>query len=127
VAAGRRSTRLSERGAGPLRRQALGFVFQRFHLMDELTAVENVELPAAARRAVARAARARALELLDEVGLADRAGHPALGALGRPAAAGRDRPRAQQRAARRAGRRADRQPRQRARRSDVLRAPRRLR
>ena len=39
-------TPLSERGLARLRRDAIGFVFQAFHLMDELTAVENVELPA---------------------------------------------------------------------------------
>src|SRR5579859_559340 len=39
-------SRLSERALARLRRQAIGFVFQAFHLMDELTAVENVELPA---------------------------------------------------------------------------------
>ena len=39
-------TTLSERGLARLRRDAIGFVFQAFHLMDELTAVENVELPA---------------------------------------------------------------------------------
>ena len=39
-------TRMSERALARLRRDAIGFVFQAFHLMDELTAVENVELPA---------------------------------------------------------------------------------
>ena len=39
-------SRLSERALARLRRLAIGFVFQAFHLMDELTAVENVELPA---------------------------------------------------------------------------------
>ena len=57
-----------------MRRTDVGFVFQAFHLMDELTAVENVELPALAGRALPRAARRRAVELLERVGLADRAG-----------------------------------------------------
>src|SRR5688572_20068954 len=43
---GRRIDQLSEKALARLRRQAIGFVFQAFHLMDELTAVENVELPA---------------------------------------------------------------------------------
>jgi putative ABC transport system ATP-binding protein len=73
--AGSRLDRLSERALARLRRQALGFVFQAFHLIDELTAVENVELPALLAGRSPRAARQRALELLDEVGLADRAGH----------------------------------------------------
>jgi putative ABC transport system ATP-binding protein len=57
-----------------MRRSTMGFVFQAFHLMDELTAVENVELPALLAGRGARAARRRASELLDRVGLADRAG-----------------------------------------------------
>jgi putative ABC transport system ATP-binding protein len=49
-------------------------VFQAFHLMEELTAVENVELSALLAGRSPRAARRRALELLEQVGLADRAG-----------------------------------------------------
>jgi putative ABC transport system ATP-binding protein len=64
---------LSERGLARLRRDAIGFVFQAFHLMDELTAVENVELPALLARRSPRAARRRAEELLERVGLANRA------------------------------------------------------
>jgi putative ABC transport system ATP-binding protein len=66
-------SRLSERGLARLRRDAIGFVFQAFHLMDELTAVENVELPALLAGRSPRAARRRAEELLERVGLADRA------------------------------------------------------
>jgi ABC-type lipoprotein export system ATPase subunit len=66
-------TRLSERALARLRRDAIGFVFQAFHLMDELTAVENVELPALLAGRSPRAARQRATELLDRVGLTDRA------------------------------------------------------
>src|SRR6202451_1096413 len=43
---GRRIDRLSERALAQLRRHEVGFVFQAYHLMDELTAQENVELPA---------------------------------------------------------------------------------
>ncbi|HET6866419.1 MAG TPA: ABC transporter ATP-binding protein [Solirubrobacteraceae bacterium] len=57
------------------RRRALGFVFQAFHLVDELTAQENVELPALLAGASPRAARERAHELLRQVELEDRAGH----------------------------------------------------
>jgi ABC-type lipoprotein export system ATPase subunit len=48
-------------------------VFQAFHLMDELTAVENVELPALLAGRSPRAARRLAADLLERVGLADRA------------------------------------------------------
>ncbi|MEV6373082.1 ABC transporter ATP-binding protein [Micromonospora musae] len=73
--AGRRIDTLSEGALARLRRDSVGFVFQSFHLMDELTAVENVELAALLAGQSPRRARRRALELLDRVGLADRAGH----------------------------------------------------
>jgi ABC-type lipoprotein export system ATPase subunit len=73
--AGQRIDRMSERGMAALRRDAVGFVFQAFHLMDELTAVENIELPALLAGRSPRAARHRASELLEQVGLADRARH----------------------------------------------------
>ncbi len=73
--ADRRIDRLSERGLAQLRRHDVGFVFQAFHLMDELTAQENVELPALLAGRSPRLARRRAQALLDQVGLADRAEH----------------------------------------------------
>jgi putative ABC transport system ATP-binding protein len=72
--AGQRIDRLGERALARLRRAGVGFVFQAFHLMDELTAVENVEVPALLAGRSPRAARATALGLLERVGLADRAG-----------------------------------------------------
>ena len=72
--AGRRVDQLSEKALARLRQDAVGFVFQAFHLMDELTAVENVELPALLAGRPARAARRRAVELIERVGLAERAG-----------------------------------------------------
>ena len=71
---GRSTGKMSERGLARLRRDAIGFVFQAFHLMDELTAAENVELPALLAGRSPRAARRRAAGLLEQVGLADRAG-----------------------------------------------------
>jgi ABC-type lipoprotein export system ATPase subunit len=73
--AGQRIDKMSERRMAALRRDAVGFVFQAFHLMDELTAVENVELPALLAGRSPRAARRRARDLLEQVGLADRARH----------------------------------------------------
>ena len=72
---GRRTDQLSERALAELRRHEVGFVFQAFHLMDELTAQENVELPALLAGLPPRQARRRARRLLDLVGLADRADH----------------------------------------------------
>jgi ABC-type lipoprotein export system ATPase subunit len=72
---GRRIDGLSEKALARLRRHAIGFVFQAFHLVDELTAAENVELPALLAGRSPRAARRRAAELLGRVGLTDRAEH----------------------------------------------------
>jgi len=73
--AGRRVDTMTEKELALLRRKAIGFVFQAFHLMDELTAVENIELPALLAGDSPRAARRGAGELLERVGLSDRAGH----------------------------------------------------
>jgi len=72
---GRRIDQLSEKTLAGLRRHTIGFVFQAFHLMDELTAVENIELPALLAGRSPRAARRRATELLEQVGLTERATH----------------------------------------------------
>jgi putative ABC transport system ATP-binding protein len=57
------------------RREYLGFVFQSFNLVPYLTALENVTLPLAVKRMPAAEKRARALAVLERVGLADRGGH----------------------------------------------------
>jgi ABC-type lipoprotein export system ATPase subunit len=72
--AGRRIDRIGEKALARMRRTAVGFVFQAFHLMDELTTVENIELSALLAGRSPRAARARAVGLLERVGLGDRAG-----------------------------------------------------
>ena len=71
--AGRDLTRLDEDGRAAVRAGHVGFVFQSFHLVPSLTALENVMLPLElAGRGDARAA---ALEVLARVGLAERVGH----------------------------------------------------
>ncbi len=70
-----RIDRTSERARARLRRDHVGFVFQDFHLMDELTAVENVELPALLAGMSSRQARRTATALLADVGLVDRDRH----------------------------------------------------
>jgi ABC-type lipoprotein export system ATPase subunit len=72
--AGHRIDQMSEKALARLRRDVIGFVFQAFHLMDELTAAENVELPALLAGHSPRAARRRAASLLEQVGLGDRVG-----------------------------------------------------
>ena len=58
-----------------LRRLKMGFVFQTFNLIPYLTALENVEVPLLLRGDSKPNQRKRALELLDQVGLGDRAHH----------------------------------------------------
>ncbi len=57
------------------RREYLGFVFQQHNLVGYLTALENVMLPLAVKHMPGSEKRARALAVLDQVGLADRARH----------------------------------------------------
>jgi putative ABC transport system ATP-binding protein len=71
---GQRLDQLSERELARVRRDTVGFVFQAFHLMEELTAAENVELPALLAGRSPHLARRQALALLEQTGLADRAG-----------------------------------------------------
>ncbi len=66
---------LSDNERTAYRAKHMGFVFQDFNLLPMLSAVENVELPMLVARVPSRKARKRALEMLDRVGLADRAGH----------------------------------------------------
>ena len=75
---------LSEAGEGELNRfrnKMVGFVFQFYHLLDELNVLENVFLPAMAGTGVVgwlgrrRSAKSRARELLKQLGLSERAKH----------------------------------------------------
>lgn len=72
---GRDLARLSVEERAALRLREVGLVFQRFHLLPMLTAIENVELPLAAARVPRRERRERAAVVLERVGLADRLRH----------------------------------------------------
>jgi putative ABC transport system ATP-binding protein len=71
---GQRIDDLCEKALARMRREQIGFIFQAFHPMDELTAAENVELPLLLDGRSPRLARRRAEDLLEQIGLADRAG-----------------------------------------------------
>lgn len=58
-----------------IRNRKIGFVFQQFHLLPQLTALENVMLPMVYGRVPAPERRQRALEALNRVGLGDRLGN----------------------------------------------------
>ncbi len=72
---GRDTGRLGERARTSIRREQVGFIYQFHHLLPEFSALENVVLPQLAAGAGARAARARARDLLARVGMAERASH----------------------------------------------------
>jgi putative ABC transport system ATP-binding protein len=66
---------LSDAELAELRNRRIGFVFQAFHLLPRLTALDNVSLPLVYRPGTARQRRARAVEALEAVGLGDRMDH----------------------------------------------------
>jgi len=66
---------LSDNERTTYRARHMGFIFQDFNLLPVLTAVENVELPMLVSKVPTRKARERALEMLELVGLSDRAHH----------------------------------------------------
>jgi ABC-type lipoprotein export system ATPase subunit len=68
-------SRLSRRQRAHLRNRKIGFVFQGFNLLKRYTAVENVEMPLVYAAVRAGPRRQRALEMLELVGLTDRARH----------------------------------------------------
>jgi putative ABC transport system ATP-binding protein len=70
---GQRVDRLSTAGWAVLRRRHVGFVFQFFNLLSNMTVADNVELPALLAGATPRQARKRREELLAELGIADKA------------------------------------------------------
>ncbi|MGR7995423.1 MULTISPECIES: MacB family efflux pump subunit [unclassified Xanthobacter] len=73
--AGRETSSLAPDELAALRREHFGFIFQRYHLLGELTALGNVEIPAIYAGWTAGARRTRALELLERLGMGERTGH----------------------------------------------------
>ena len=66
---------LNEPQLAAFRNRQIGFVFQDHHLLPQLSALENVLVPALAQPAISEAARERAELLISRVGLADRRHH----------------------------------------------------
>jgi ABC-type lipoprotein export system ATPase subunit len=73
--AGQNLATLSNRELAHVRNSRIGFVFQAYHLLPELDALENVCLPARIARVAARTAAVRGRELLERVGLHERLEH----------------------------------------------------
>lgn len=75
VLAGRHVEKLSDNRLADIRNQFIGFVFQSFHLLPDLDAQANVELPLIYRGMGAKERRRRAVEALEAVGLGERRRH----------------------------------------------------
>ncbi|MGE0640578.1 MAG: ABC transporter ATP-binding protein [Thermoanaerobaculia bacterium] len=73
--AGHDATRAGDAALARMRNEAIGFVFQTFHLVPDLSVVDNVEIPLLYRSVGHRERRRRALAALERVGLAFRSRH----------------------------------------------------
>ena len=75
IVAGRDISKISKNRLGEIRRKSIGYIFQFYNLIPVLTAYENVELPMLIAGVSRDKRAARVCELLELVGLADRAHH----------------------------------------------------
>src|SRR5210317_73730 len=66
---------LNEKGRSEIRKKNIGFIFQNFNLIDELTVFENIELPLIYNNVSAAERKARVNELIDKIGISHRASH----------------------------------------------------
>ncbi|TWB14854.1 macrolide transport system ATP-binding/permease protein [Rhizobium sp. ERR 1071] len=73
--AGEETHRLDSDALSKLRREHFGFIFQRYHLLSELTAIGNVEVPAIYAGQSGETRRARAAALLERLGMSERNSH----------------------------------------------------
>ena len=73
--AGRDMTRADDSTRTDVRRVEIGFIYQFHHLLPEFSALENIVIPQRANGAATKTAEARAMDLLDRVGLSSRAHH----------------------------------------------------
>ena len=64
-----------DKAIAPLRNKMLGFIFQSFHLINDLSVIDNVEIPILYRSTTAKQRRELAEEALEKVGLANRMKH----------------------------------------------------
>ena len=72
---GREMGGLGDKARTEARREEVGFIYQFHHLLPEFTALENIVIPQRANGVATRAAEARSMALLGQVGVADRASH----------------------------------------------------
>jgi putative ABC transport system ATP-binding protein len=72
---GKSIDRYGDRDLARLRNERIGFIFQQFHLVSDLSVVDNVEIPLLYRKMSNKERRKAALAALDRVGLASRTQH----------------------------------------------------
>ena len=70
--AGKKINGQGDHGLAEIRNQTIGFVFQSFHLIPDLSVVDNVEIPLLYRKMAGKERRQRALKALERVGLSSR-------------------------------------------------------
>ncbi len=68
-------SQLNEKGRSEVRKANIGFIFQNFNLIDELTVFENIELPLIYNRVSSSERKKRVNELIEKIGIAHRASH----------------------------------------------------
>ncbi|MBK7476154.1 MAG: ABC transporter ATP-binding protein [Haliscomenobacter sp.] len=68
-------SRYSDKKLARLRNQKIGFIFQSFHLINDLSVLDNVEIPLLYRTSTGRSRRELAKEALEKVGLSNRMKH----------------------------------------------------
>ncbi len=66
---------LNEKGRSNIRKKNIGFIFQNFNLIDELTVFENIELPLLYNKVPASERKIRVNELIAKIGISHRASH----------------------------------------------------
>lgn len=72
---GKEVSGLNEKGRSAVRKQNIGFIFQNFNLIDELTVFENIELPLIYNKVSAAERKSRVNELIEKIGISHRASH----------------------------------------------------
>lgn len=69
------TTKLNETKKSDLRKRNIGFIFQNFNLIDELSVAENIELPLIYNKVPKSERKQRVKEIMDKIGIAHRAKH----------------------------------------------------
>ncbi|MGV4460801.1 ABC transporter ATP-binding protein [Ornithobacterium rhinotracheale] len=69
------TTKMNKNQKNDIRKKNLGFIFQNFNLIDELSVKENIELPLIYNHVPSRERKAKVTEIMEQIGIAHRANH----------------------------------------------------